>query len=72
MTKPTKEFVSNYKCYSIYKITDSSGKVFYNAISTYVGNGFVTFAEDTLPEIYTDINNIYGTIRVSKALSRIR
>ena len=68
----TKTFVECYRCYNIYEFKINSGDVFYNGISDYVRDGFVTISGSTKEEVIQGINNVYKRMQLISLYKRTR
>lgn len=55
----TKSFYSYYRDYKIYKIVDAADIEFYNAVSDYVIEGFITVVGYSYQETIDGIDKVY-------------
>lgn len=70
--KVKKEYYCDYKCYTIYKITDAKDNVHYMATSLYLTSGCITCLGDTSVEIKAEIEKVLQRIKLLSTLHRKR
>lgn len=70
--KVKKEYACDYKYYTIYKITDAIGQVYYMATSPYLTSGCITCLGDTLSECKLNIDKVLQRIKLLSTLHRKR